>query len=97
MKYNVPFLRNKAFRENRTVGRDYVLIYLIKHILFPFIHIATFTTECFFFFFFLLATVIVAGGFISVKLNQTLGGKIMEDFRWIRNNIRRDQVRGILK
>ena len=75
MKYNVPFLRNKAFRENRTVGRDYVLIYLIKHILFPFIHIATFTTECFFFFFFLLATVIVAGGFISVKLNQTLGGK----------------------
>ena len=30
-------------------------------------------TECFFFF--LLATVIVAGVFISVKLNQTLGGK----------------------
>ena len=31
-------------------------------------------TECFSFFL-LLATVIVAGGFISVKLNQTLGGK----------------------
>ena len=28
-----------------------------------------------FLFFFQLATVVVAGGFISVKLNQTLGGK----------------------
>ena len=28
-----------------------------------------------FLFLFLLATVIVAGGFISVKLNQALGGK----------------------
>ena len=46
MKYNVPFLRNKAFRENRTVGSDRKSkLFLTKHILFPFIHIATYRTE----------------------------------------------------
>ena len=46
MKYNVPFLRNKAFRENRTVGSDHKSkLFLTEHILFPFIPIATYMTE----------------------------------------------------
>ena len=46
MKYNVPFLRNKALRENRTVCSDHKSkLFLTKHILFLFIHIATYMTE----------------------------------------------------
>ena len=46
MKYNVLFLRNKAFRENRTVGSAYKSkLFLTEHISFQFIPIATYMTE----------------------------------------------------